>query len=220
MGQEARCLAQIGERVVEVKALLESEELILRGEHRARLPFSGLDGVEAADGRLTLHQNGEPIVLELGPAAERWAAKIRNPPTLLSKLGVKAGQRIVTIGLSDLDLLEKLRATTTVTEYPPVTVGRPLSELSGSELDLVFVQVGSTADLNVLAALYESIAQNGAVWVLHPKGRADLKDVDVMAAGKVAGLVDNKVARVSGTLSALRFVIPKANRRPAAPTRR
>ena len=34
-----------------------------------------------------------------------------------------------------------------------------------------------------------------------------------MAAGKAAGLVDNKVARVSDTLSALRFVIPKAARR-------
>ena len=53
MGQEARCLARIGERVVEVKALLESDELILRGEYRARLPFAGLDGVEAAGGRLT-----------------------------------------------------------------------------------------------------------------------------------------------------------------------
>lgn len=94
MGQEVRCLARIGERVVEVKALLESDTLILRGELRARLPFAGLDGVEAAVGRLTLRQDGEPIILELGPSAERWAPKIRNPPTLLDKLGVKAGQRV------------------------------------------------------------------------------------------------------------------------------
>jgi hypothetical protein len=203
-----------------VKAFLESDELILRGEHRARLPFAGLDGVEAADGRLTLHQNGEPIVLELGPAAERWAAKIRNPPTLLDKLGVKAGQRVATIGLTDLDLLPMLQATTTVTEHPPVAGGAPMSELAGGELDLVFVQVDGRDDLSSLAALREWIVQNGAVWVLHPKGRADLKDTDVMAAGKAAGLVDNKVARVSDTLSALRFVIPKADRRPAEPSRR
>ena len=220
MGQEARCLARVGERVVEVKALLESDELILRGEHRARLSFAGLDGVEAADGRLTLHQNGEPIVLELGPAAERWAAKIRNPPTLLGKLGVKAGQQVATIGLTDPGLLAMLQATTTVTAYPPIAAGAAPSELPGSDLDLVFVQVGSLDDLGSLAALRESIVQNGAVWVLHPKGRADLKDVDVMAAGKAAGLVDNKVARVSDMLTALRFVIPKANRRPAAPARR
>ena len=58
------------------------------------------------------------------------------------------------------------------------------------------------------------------LWVLHPKGRADLKDVDVMAAGRAAGLVDNKVVRVSDSHSALRFVIRKASRRPAAPARR
>src|SRR5687768_8032231 len=109
MGQEARCLARIGERVVEVKALLESDELILRGEHRARLPFSGLDVVEAADGQLTLQQNGEAIVLELGAAAERWAAKIRHPPTLLDKLGVTAGQSIAVVDLRDASLYAQLR---------------------------------------------------------------------------------------------------------------
>ena len=82
------------------------------------------------------------------------------------------------------------------------------------------MQVGSLDDLSALATLREAITQNGAVWVLHPKGRRDLKDTDVMAAGKAAGLVDNKVARVSETLSALRFVIPKAARRPVAPARR
>ena len=90
----------------------------------------------------------------------------------------------------------------------------PASGLSGAELDLVFVEVAGVDDLGSPAALCEAIAQYGAVWVLHPKGRADLKDLHVMAAGKAAGLVDNKVARISETLSALRFVIPKAHRRP------
>ena len=153
-------------------------------------------------------------------AAWRGSAKIRNPPTLLDKLGVKAGQDVGTIGLTDLDLLAMLRAQTTVTEYPPVVAGAPTSEMAGAELDLVFVQVSSLADLVSLATLREWIVQNGAVWVLHPKGRADLKDTDVMAAGKVDGLVDNKVARVSETLSALRFVIPKAKRSPATRSQR
>jgi hypothetical protein len=220
MGQEARCLARIGERVAEVKALLESDVLILRGEHRARLAFSALDGVEAEDGRLTLFQNGEAIVLELGPSADRWAAKIRNPPPLLDKLGVKGGQQIVAIGLTDANLLAQLRAVATLTTLPPLASGPPAAEAVGSECDLVFVQVETLDDLAALPALRPTIVQNGAVWVLHPKGRADLKDVHVMAAGKAAGLVDNKVARVSDTLSALRFVIPKAARRPAAPGRR
>ena len=220
MGQEARCLARIGERVVEVKALLESDELILRGEHRARLPFAGLDGVEASDGRLTLLQDGEPIVLDLGPVAARWAAKIRNPPTLLDKLGVKPGQDIAEVGLTDLGLLEKLEQTVDLYRTLAYSVDSVVHDITGADLDMVFVEVKTQADFVFLPIAAEAIAQNGAVWVIHPKGRRDLKDVDVIAAGKAAGLVDNKVARVSDTLSALRFVIPKANRRPTAPTRR
>jgi hypothetical protein len=220
MGQEARCLARVGERVVEVKALLESDELILRGEHRARLPFSGLDGVEAADGRLRLHQNGETIVLELGPAAERWAAKIRNPPTLLDKLGVKAGQNVAEIGLTDASLLDQLERAVDLFRTLAFSLDSVVHDITGAELDLVFVEVSTCADFERIPIAAESIAQHGAVWVIHPKGRADLKDVDVIAAGRAAGLVDNKVARVSDTLSALRFVIPKAKRRPSAPARR
>lgn len=221
MGQEARCLARVGERVVEVKALLESDELILRGEHRARLPFAGLDGVEAADGHLTLHQDGETIVLELGPAAERWAAKIRNPPTLLDKLGVKPGQSIVAVELEDRDLRAKLEER--VRLYEPLGVNAPsfVHDVLDAEFDIAFLQIETLAVLSeALPILRRSIAQNGAIWVIHPKGRRDLKDIDVIAAGKAAGLVDNKVARVSDTLSALRFVIPKANRRPIVPIRR
>jgi hypothetical protein len=220
MGQEARCLARIGERVLEVQALLESDELILRGEHRARLPFASLDSVEATDGRLLLHERGEPIVLELGPAAERWAAKIRNPPTLLDKLGVKAGQSIAVDRETDPRLLALLRARVDLVELILADRDTIRDGTVATDLDMVLVQVDRQDDFVVLPAAARAIVQAGAVWVIHPKGRADLKDTDVMAAGKLAGLVDNKVARVSDTHSGLRFVIPKANRRPPPAARR
>jgi hypothetical protein len=214
MGQEARCRARIGEQHLDVRVLLESDEVILRGEQRRRLPFAALDTVEAADGQLTLARAGETIVLELGPMAARWAQKIRNPPTLLDKLGVKGGERVAILGLTDAALHADLMARTTVVEPP--------DDLAGLELDLVFVQVDARADLEALPSLRRAIAQDGAVWVVHPKGRADLKDVHVIEAGKAAGLVDNKVARVSDAYSALRFVIPRDQRktgRPRRPTR-
>jgi hypothetical protein len=213
MGQEARCQARIGERVLDVKALLESDELILRGEHRARISFASLDSVEAVDGNLTVRHGGEPIVLELGPAAARWAHKMLHPPTLLDKLGVKDGQRIAVIGVSDSPLLASLRGRVGLVEYESLE-SAAWDHLDGAELDLVVMQVDQPDDLDVIAMAAQIIDQAGAIWLIHPKGRADLRDTDVIAAGREAGLVDNKAARISDSHTALRFVVPKANRRP------
>ena len=53
---------------------------------------------------------------------------------------------------------------------------------------------------------------DGGIWVVSPKGDPTIRDVDVMAAAKAAGLVDVKVARWSDTHTALKLVIPKALR--------
>ena len=34
----------------------------------------------------------------LGPAAEKWAAKLSSPKSLVEKLGVKPGSRVATVG--------------------------------------------------------------------------------------------------------------------------
>jgi hypothetical protein len=78
--------------------------------------------------------------------------------------------------------------------------------------NLIFLRVGARADLGRLASLEPWIERNGAVWIVYPKGRTDLKETDVIAAGLAAGLVDNKVVRFSDTHTALRFVIPVARR--------
>ena len=52
------------------------------------------------------------------------------------------------------------------------------------------------------------LKSNGGIWVVSPKGRKDLRDVDVMAAGKAAGLVDVKGCAFNDRDTALKFVIP------------
>jgi hypothetical protein len=79
-------------------------------------------------------------------------------------------------------------------------------------MDLIFVAAERLADLRPLKLLAKAIHKKGAVWVVYPKGRRDIRGVDVIAAGKSAGLVDNKVCRFSETHTALRFVIPLAKR--------
>ena len=54
---------------------------------------------------------------------------------------------------------------------------------------------------------------NGALWVIRPKGRPEIPESAVMAAGKAAGLVDVKVVSFSPTHTAEKFVIPISKRR-------
>jgi len=56
------------------------------------------------------------------------------------------------------------------------------------------------------------LAPTGALWIVRPKGTAAISDADVIAAGKIAGLVDVKVVRFSDTHSAEKLVIPLAKR--------
>jgi len=58
----------------------------------------------------------------------------------------------------------------------------------------------------------KSLQPAGAIWVVRPKGTPAIKDVDVIAAGKAAGLVDVKVAAFSSTHTAEKLVIPVARR--------
>jgi hypothetical protein len=67
-------------------------------------------------------------------------------------------------------------------------------------------------DLARLKSLKPSIRRAGAIWVVFPKGRKEVREVDVIAAGPSAGLVDNKVVRFSDTHTALRFVVPLSRR--------
>jgi len=202
MGQEAHCVARLGGKTFKVKALLETSELVVRGELRLSVRFTDMTGAEAEGDTLAVHFAGGILELDLGPLAARWAERIRNPKSRADKLGVKAGQRVAVLGEADADLLAELAAA-------GVTPARRLV----AACDLIFYAVDTVAELGRLPALRARLVPAGAVWVLHPKGRgAAVRDVDVMAAARAAGLVDNKVAAFSAARSALRLVIPRAQR--------
>jgi hypothetical protein len=122
---------------------------------------------------------------------------------LLDKLGVKPGMRVAVIDLDDPDFLKELRTRT-----QEVTVGRPRNES-----DLVFLFVPHRNELDErIRPLEPFLRRDGAIWVVRPKGTSDIKEVDVIDAGKRAGLVDNKIASFSDTRSAMRLVIPLTRR--------
>ncbi len=211
MGAEAICSVRYAGQVSEGKALLETTEVIFRGgDFRLRIPFAEMTSIAAEDGELRLGYGGDVAVFELGRDASKWAEKIRNPRGLIEKLGVKPGMRIVVLGIEDSEFLSELSRR----------FGAPEGDTGNADADLVFYEADRMDDLAQLPALRRAIKPAGAVWVVSPKGKAALevpetervRDVDVMAAAREAGLVDTKVVSFSATRTALKLVIPKAQR--------
>jgi hypothetical protein len=202
VGSEAVCRVSYKGEASEGKALLETAELIFRGDFRVKIPFNQVESLNAADGELRVGYDGGVAVFELGREAEKWAEKIRNPRGLLDKLGIKPGMTVSVLGVEDDGFMAQLRDR----------VGEP-SRKPIADADFVFYEADRVEDLTRLAELRGSIKPAGGVWVVSPKGKAAvLKDVEVMAAARQAGLVDTKVVGFSDTHTALKLVIPKAQR--------
>jgi len=204
MGLEAACQARVGRVSSAGKARLEETDLVFRGagDVRFKVPIKDLTRAEVRAGALHLEWPEGKAVLDLGDQAARWAEKIKSPPSLLDKLGVKAGQRVSVLGIEDRRFLDDLAA-----RVDDLTRGRAKA---GS--DLVLVAMSDRSELPRLAKLREAIKATGAIWVVWPKGRKEFREDDVRDFGKTAGLVDVKVARFSDTLSALKMMIPRAQR--------
>ena len=101
MGAEATCTVHFQGSASSGRALLETEELIFRGEIRLAIPFRDIRRIVASDGTLEVTFSGGVAVFELGAKAQRWAEKIRHPTSVLDRLGVKAGARVTVLDLPD-----------------------------------------------------------------------------------------------------------------------
>ena len=184
-------------RTWEGQALLETAELIFRGEeHREVFRFADMKSVAAHGPFLMINDD---VVLDLGADAPKWAEKIRNPKSVVQKLGIKPGQHVSLVHLDDDAFAADL-------ERAGARVAK------GKNRDAIFYGAEARADLARLEVLKESLAPNGALWVIRPKGVKTITEADVMSAGKSAGLVDVKVVKFSETHTAEKFVIPVAKR--------
>jgi hypothetical protein len=205
MGLEATCVVRHKRAKWDAKVLLESDELRVRGATPLRIPFAQITRVDATDGTLRVEWAGDHVVLELGEAAEKWAVRIRSPRSLLDKLGVKVGDEVVVVGTLDTGLLAELESRATVREArSAATIPEGAS--------VIFLQSATRDGLAALAPLSRRMARDGAIWVVHPKGKSGLADTVIFAAGQDAGLTATKVARISDTLTAEKLVIPKSAR--------
>jgi hypothetical protein len=195
MGREARCAVSHHGQEAEAKALLETDELIVRSPFRLSVTRASIRSATAAGDALEVVYDGGALTLRLGEReAAKWAAEIANPKTLADKLGVKAGQRVRLVGGADAEL---------------VGAGRLVAD---GEADVAFLAAERPAALEQIASLRDQIARDGAIWVVRPKGRNDLTEGMVIAAGRGAGMHDIKIARISATHTGMKFVIPVEQR--------
>jgi hypothetical protein len=198
MGSEVRCTARFGKEVSEGTALLESNEVLFRGDFRLKIPFGSIKSAKAADGELRLETANGVAVLKLGSAAEKWREKILHPKTRIEKLGIKPGTKIVLIGGFDADFLDELKQLTRSITRDKVS----------SDADAVFFVADLKKELSQVARIAKSLQGAAALWIVYPKGQKSITETDVIGAGRKAGLKDVKVVGFSSTHTALKFVIP------------
>ena len=202
MGRELQCRAKSGGKWIAGKALLETNEVIFRGDLRLKIPMSALESVSARNGELYLKWSGQSAVFELGDQAEKWAHAILHPKSTAEKLGIKPGLTISALHLAgDATMNDARKVAASFAEVKPL-----------KNSDMIFFGATTASDLGGLNKLLPSLAANGALWVVYPKGRKDITELHVLEAGRATGLLDIKVVSYSAIHTALKFVRPKDKR--------
>jgi hypothetical protein len=202
MGRELQCNVRTGGKRSAGKALLEKNEILFRGDPRLKIPLASLKSVVAKNGELHLKWPDNSAVFELGEQAEEWAYAILHPKSVAERLGVKPESRVSLLHLPSPELLKDARKSAAA-----FAEDKPLKDS-----DVIFYGAEATSELPRIKKLIPSLAGNGVLWIVYPKGRKEITELQVLAAGHEAGLVDIKVVGYSPTHTALKFVRPKAQR--------
>jgi len=202
VGNEANCKVQFGKQRSEGTALLETSEILFRGEFRLKIPFSTIKSAKALDGELRLQTAEGLAVFHLGAAAEKWRDKILHPRSRIEKLGVKPGAKVSLFGSFALDFFMEIGGLT-----KSVSKGKV-----AADSEWIFFAANSEGELGALPKISKSMKGPAALWIVYPKGQKHITENDVLAAGRNAGLKDVKVVGFSLTHTALKFVIPLSER--------
>jgi hypothetical protein len=200
VGREATCICDRAGKTVEVKALLDTGEIILRGGMRKRIPFSELSEVKANGERLCFTVGGEAVQLALGPAAAaKRAAAITGPPTSLArKLGITDKTVVRVIGeICDEALKEALAEAAGV---------------QAKDAGLIVACVDSTESLHgALRTAKAQFLKGVPIWMVYAKGPGHaINETAIRSLLRENGMIDTKAASVSAKYTALRFIDRKS----------
>lgn len=201
MGNEVNCTVTRAGRSSTGRALLETSEIIFRGEEvRWKIPFSAISALCAREGELHLRTKDGRYTFHLGARAEKWREKIANPKSLIDKLGVKSGEAVTLIGQFPSAFCTSLKRHGAKLATPKASAAAPW----------IFFAADSREHLADVKRVARSVRGTSALWIVYPKGQKHIREADVRASGLGSGLRDIKVASFSETHTALKFVRPKA----------
>ena len=153
-------------------------------------------GVAARGSKLIFNVGPDHVELHLGSeAAQRWAKAIASPlPGLARKLGISPTTRLSVIGNVGSEELKAALAEGIAAR--------------GKEIDLTLICANTQSELDHCFARQ---ASRGPLWIVYPKGANSLvKESLVRDLLRSHGFIDTKVASVSATLTAIRFVERKS----------
>jgi len=203
MGKELHGAVRVGRARHQGKILLETSELIFRGkDYRLKITFGEMRDVQAKNGELRIATMDGVLTFEVGTAAEKWREKILHPKTRVQKLGVKEGTKVRLRGELPSDFVNELKAAS----------AEIIQASASANADHNFIAAEDKSSLAAIAKHAKKLKDAEALWVVYEKGKKDLTENDVIAAGRKAGLKDVKVVGFSSTHTALKFVLPLEKR--------
>jgi hypothetical protein len=207
MGSAVKSRVRFGKQESEGKALLETSEIIFRGDFRLKIPFATIQTVKVMGDDLEVGTAEGVAIFELGAAtAAKWREKILHPKTRIEKLGIKSGTKVSLIGFENQDdeFEKEIQSTKAV-----VT---PTNQAPPKDCDSIFLRIDTNKQLTLIAKIARGMLGAVVLWIIYPKGKQHITEADVLSAGRKAGLTDIKVVGFSATHTALKFVIPVSKR--------
>ncbi len=203
-------LAPKGGSVTEgaAKIHLETDHLIVRGEVRAKILLADILEVTVRGETVTVRHAGGMLSATVGGVAQKFAERLVAPPkSRLEKMGIGKGATVVVLNFRNPEFTAELKA-----------INATVFTRAKADSELIVLGVENVGDLPRIAVAAKSIAPDGALWVIHPKGTEGVKDTTIFAHATQAGLTYIKVARFSETHTAEKLVIPKSKRKRLART--
>jgi hypothetical protein len=211
MGNEVKCRVRFGKQESEGKVLLETSEIIFRGDFRLKIPFAAMKSVKVVDGGLQGRTAEGLAIFDVGAGtAEKWREKILHPKSRIEKLGVQAGSKVTLIGFDKMDreFVSEIEKATGVTPKALKDEVR--------DAQWIFLKAETGTELAQISKVAKGMRGAVGLWVVYPKGNAKrphgITEGDVLSVGRAAGLKDVKVVGFSPTHTAMKFVIPVAKR--------